>query len=158
MASINRRAFLGVVGAGSAAAAASAAVAAAGPGAASLARKPANLTFRAEAGLPARPWPAYATALVEGSVDLRSGTGVVASRIVAGPPRSQGDIGLPGTSRLVRITSATATGSEVTMRGIVEDRSTLTRGESATKVFVLNSATKQLTTELVGIQLSLAVP
>jgi len=153
MQSIDRRKFLGIVGAGSAAAAAAAAGAA--PAVSLLTRGPGKLSFRAETGLPGHPWPAYATAVVEGSVDLESGTGLVGTRIVAGQPGNQGDIGLPGTARLVRITKATTSGSQVHMQGVVEDRSTLARGESARRSFVLDRATKQLRTELSGTQVSL---
>src|SRR5215472_11872552 len=145
MPSMDRRKFLGVAAAGSAAvstAAASAAglAAAAAPAAASPAQGPGILHFRAETGLPGRPWPAYATAVAEGSVDLRSGAGFVALRVLAGQPGSRADVGLPGTARLVRITKTTGTGRMLRMLGVVEDRSTLAKGESARKSFVLDQA------------------
>ena len=157
MPSMDRRKFLGVAGsaAGLAAAGSAAGLAAAAPAASSTARGAGMLHFRAETGLPGRPWPAYATAIAEGSVDLGSGTGFVATRVLAGQPGSQADIGLPGTARLVRITGAASSGSAVYLQGVVEDRSTLARGESARHTFVLDRARKQLRTVIAGTEMSL---
>jgi hypothetical protein len=157
---MDRRKFLGVVGAGSAAVSAAAvsaaAVSAAAP-APAAARRPGTLVFRAETGLPGRPWPAYATAIAEGNVDLQSGTGLVVTRVLAGPAGNQADIGLPGTARLIRITKTTASGSSVHMQGVVEDRSTLANGESARQNFVLDQASRQLRAVIAGTDMSLAL-
>ena len=157
MPSMDRRKFLGVAGsaAGLAAAGSAAGLAAAAPAASSTARGAGMLQFRAETGLPGRPWPAYATAIAEGSVDLGSGTGYVATRVLAGQPGNSADIGLPGTTRLVRITGAASSGSAVYLQGVVEDRSTLARGESARHTFVLDRARKQLRTVIAGTEMSL---
>src|SRR5215472_2703502 len=162
MPSMDRRKFLGVAAAGSAAvstAAASAAglAAAAAPAAASPAQGPGLLHFRAETGLPGRPWPAYATAVAEGSIDLGSGAGFVATRVLAGQPGSQANIGLPGTARLVRITKAATAGGTLRLHGVVEDRSTLANGESARKNFVLDQANKQLRTVIAGTEMVLTL-
>jgi len=159
MPSMDRRKFLGVAGsaAGLAAAGSAAGLAAAAPAASSTARGAGMLQFRAETGLPGRPWPAYATAIAEGSVDLGSGTGFVATRVLAGQPGNSADIGLPGTARLVRITGAVSSGSNVYLQGVVEDRSTLSRGESARHTFVLDRARKQLRTVIAGTEMSLPV-
>jgi hypothetical protein len=162
MPSMDRRKFLGVAAAGSAAglaAAASAAglAAAAAPAAASPAQRPGTLHFRAETGLPGRPWPAYATAIAEGSVDLGSGTGFVATRVLAGQPGSQANIGLPGTARLVRITNASTAGSVLRLQGVVEDRSTLAKDESPRKNFVLDQANAQLRTSIAGSEMFLTL-
>jgi hypothetical protein len=157
---MDRRKFLGAVGAGSAAVAvapAGLAAAVTAPAASSAAQGPGVLHFRAETGLPGRPWPAYATAMAEGNVDLRSGTGFVATRILAGQPGNQADVGLPGTARLVRITKATTAGGSVRLHGVVEDRSTLAKGESARKVFVLDQAGRQLRTRISGTEMSLTL-
>jgi hypothetical protein len=163
MSSMDRRKFLGVVGAGSAAVSAAAlsatalSAAAAAPAAPPAARGPGRLGFRAETALPGHPWPAYATAIAEGSVDLGSGTGFVATRVLAGQPGNSADIGLPGTARLIRITNAATIGSTVHLQGVVEDRSTLGRGESARKSFVLDQASKQLRAEIAGTHMSLTL-
>jgi hypothetical protein len=163
MPSMHRRKFLGVAGAGAAAVSA-AAVSAAGlsasaaaPAASSPGRGSDVLHFRAETGLPGRPWPAYATAMAEGSIDLRSGTGLVATRMLAGQPGSRADIGLPGTSRLVRITTARAGGSSVYLHGVVEDRSTLSAGESARQNFVLDQASGRFRAVIAGTDMSLTL-
>jgi hypothetical protein len=158
MPSIDRRKFLGAAAAGSAGAAAAAGLApAAAAAAAPRAHGPGILNFQAETGLPGRPWPAYATAMAEGSVDLRSGAGFVATRVLAGPPGSQAHVGLPGTARLIRITEAAASGSTVRLHGVVEDRSTLAKGESPRKTFVLDRASKQLRAEIAGTEMALTV-
>jgi len=159
MPSMDRRKFLGVAGsaAGLAAAGSAAGLAAAAPAAPSTARGAGMLHFRAETGLPGRPWPAYATAIAEGSVDLGAGTGFVATRVLAGQPGSQANIGLPGTARLVRITNAATAGSMLRLQGIVEDRSTLAKGESARKNFVLDQANRQLRTVIAGTEMFLTL-
>ena len=163
MPSMDRRKFLGVAAAGSAAVSAAAAsgaglaAAAAAPAAASPAQGSGILHFRAETGLPGRPWPAYATAIAEGSVDLGAGTGFVATRVLAGQPGSQANIGLPGTARLVRITNAATAGSMLRLQGMVEDRSTLAKGESARKNFVLDQANRQLRTVIAGTEMFLTL-
>jgi len=156
MPSMDRRKFLGVAAAGSAAVSA-AGLAAAAPAAASPTQGPGILHFRAETGLPGRPWPAYATAIAEGSVDLRSGAGFVATRVLAGQPGSRANIGLPGTARLVRITKAATAGGTLRLQGVVEDRSTLAKGESARKDFVLDQANKQLRTVIAGTEMFLTL-
>ena len=42
--------------------------------------------FRATLGLPESPLPSYATYVVEGTVNLATGTGLVTSRLLAGHP------------------------------------------------------------------------
>src|SRR5215471_18403680 len=163
MPSMDRRKFLGVAAAGSAAVSAAAAsaaglAAAAAPAVASPAQGPGILHFRAESGLPGRPWPAYATAVAEGSVDLRSGTGFVVTRVLAGQPGSHANIGLPGTVRLARITNAATTvGGTLRLQGVVEDRSTLAKGESARQNFVLDRANKQFRTAIAGTEVLLTL-
>ena len=155
MSSMDRRKFLGVVGAGTAAISTAALPTAAA--AAASAKGPARLAFRAEAALPGPPWPAYATATAEGQVDLQSGTGFVALRMLAGQPGNQAGIALPGTARLIRITSAATVGSRVHLHGVVEDRSTLTNGESARKTLILDQANKQLRTMIAGTDMYLTL-
>src|SRR5215472_17112122 len=157
MPSMDRRKFLGAAAGSAAGLSAAGLAAAAAPATAAAAQRPGLLHFRAETGLPGRPWPAYATAITEDSIDLQSGTGFVATRVLAGQPGSQAHIGLPGTARLVRITKASMTGSTLRLQGVVEDRSTLAHGESARKIFVLDQANKQLRTVIAGTEMFLTL-
>jgi hypothetical protein len=90
-----------------------------------------GLAFRATAGLPKAPLPSYATHVVEGTVDLVRSSGLITSRVLAGHPGAMSAIGLPGFARLIRVTDAEARGQQVRLRGVIEDRSQLGRGESA---------------------------
>lgn len=152
MKQIDRRKFLGIVGAGTAAAAA-----AATPAAAALVSRGRSLsvTFHAEKAMPERPLAGYATAVVDGSVDLAKGTGMVTTRLLAGHAAS--GIALPGLTRLVRITRATVVGNEVRMEGLVEDRSQLARGENAQVRMVLDRAHQELRTSIGGSPVTLSV-
>lgn len=89
-----------------------------------------QLTFHATAGLPGKPLPSYATQIIDGRVDLAHGTGLVTSRVVAGHPEDPSFVGLPGLSRIVRITSVVTDDHRLRLRGQIDDRSQLRRGES----------------------------
>jgi hypothetical protein len=141
MEKMSRRNFVKLAGAGSAVAAASAAGV---PLAAhALSKRSGVLRFSATGGLPKKPLPSYATHVVDGSVDLTTGTGLVNSRVLAGHPGEPSMIGLPGLSRIYRITDVVADGPIFRLHGIVEDRSQLRRGES-TKVEILVDQHKKL--------------
>jgi hypothetical protein len=86
--------------------------------------------FRATLGLPESPLPNYATYIVEGTVNLATGTGLVTSRMLAGHPGAQSEIGLPGLTRIIRVVAVEKQGSILNLRGVVEDRSQLQPGES----------------------------
>jgi hypothetical protein len=152
MKQIDRRKFLGIVGAGSAAAAV-----AATPGAAALMGRSGatSLNFHAEKAMPESPLSAYATAVVDGNIDLALGTGMITTRVLAGHAGS--GIALPSLTRLVRVTRAVAVGNEVHMDGVVEDRSQLARGESAEVTIVLDRGRNELRTILAGSPLTLPV-
>jgi hypothetical protein len=96
--------------------------------------------FRATAGLPQPPLPSYATYVVEGSVDLVTGTGLVVSRVLAGHPDARSDIGLPGLGRVIAVTGVEERGSQLALRGIVQDRSQLVPGENAEVQLVIDHA------------------
>jgi len=104
MKELDRKNFLKTAGAGSAAVAAATGL----PLAKYLTNASGQLTFRAAAGVPRAPLPSYATQIVEGQIDLARGTGLVTSRVLAGHPDGQ----------------------QVRLRGLVEDRSQLRRGEN----------------------------
>ncbi len=127
MEGLNRKDFFKVAGAGSVAAAGAAGV----PLARHVISAPKGFTFRARGGLPKAPLPSYATQIVEGSVDLTRGAGVITSRVLAGHPEAESMIGIPGLSRVIRVTGAVTEGQRVRLNGVIEDRSQLKRGESA---------------------------
>jgi|SRR5713226_3464163 len=122
---VDRRTFLKLAGSGSIVATA----AALGGSALMLPRTERYLTFRASAGLPTKPLPSMVTKIVEGNVDIESGTGIVSSRVLAGYPVPS-QIALPGLTRLIRVTAATRQGGRVRLTGVVDDRSQLQPGES----------------------------
>jgi hypothetical protein len=86
--------------------------------------------FRATLGLPESPLPNYATYVVEGTVNLATGTGLVTSRVLAGHPGAPSEIGLPGLTRIIRVVAVEKQGSILNLSGVVEDRSQLQPGES----------------------------
>src|SRR6266571_3893279 len=81
-------------------------------------------------GLPKGRLPSYATHVVEGTVDLAAGTGLVTSRVLAGHPGEPSLIGLPGLSRVFKITNVDQDGKRIRLNGVIEDRSQLRRGEN----------------------------
>jgi hypothetical protein len=156
MGQMDRRDFVKLAGAGTAAAAAFAGV----PLAAQLVKKTGDvLTFRASGGLPdsTSKLPSYATQIVEGTVDLSTGTGLVTSRVLAGHPGDPSMVGLPGTGRVMRITSATREGSVYKLQGLVEDRSQLVRGESHRVEIVVDPRRKVVHAPFAGRQKSLTL-
>src|SRR5438093_687238 len=121
MEQMDRSTFMKLAGAGS--------VAAAVPLAGKLGRPgDERLQFRAVGGLPKAPLPSYATHLVEGTVDLRSGTGVVTTRVLAGHPGGTSGVGLPGLARIIRIDRVDDERDRYRLTGVIEDRSQLGRG------------------------------
>jgi len=132
---LNRKDFLKVAGLGSAAVAAPALALTK-----HVIGESGQLTFHAAAGLPQRPLPTYATQIVEGRVDLVRGTGLVTSRVLAGPPDDTGTFGLPGLSRLIRITAVQKSSQALRLTGLIEDRSQLRRGESAHVEILIDQA------------------
>ena len=123
---INRRMVIKLAGAGT--------VVAAGAALPMLSPTPTQesdlYAFRATLGLPEAPLPSYATYVVEGSVNLSTGLGLITSRVLAGHPGALSEIGLPGLGRIVRVVGVERQGSEVRLRGVIEDRSQLQPGES----------------------------
>ncbi|HLZ72846.1 MAG TPA: hypothetical protein VKV26_23325 [Dehalococcoidia bacterium] len=145
MQTVNRRRFLTLAAVGAAGAAG---VAAAVPSIVGATHQPAGgLQLQARAGLPPSPWPAYATRLIEGRLDLKRGTGLLTSRVLAGHPDNPSAVSLPGMTRLIRITSIDASearGDALRLRGLIEDRSQLAPGESAEVELIIDHARGEL--------------
>ena len=89
-----------------------------------------KLKFRAVGGLPQGGFPSYASYVIEGTIDLKTHSGVATRNVFAGPPEAMSTIALPGLSRTIRITEVEDNGSVVRLRGIVDDRSQLHPGEN----------------------------
>ncbi|MCA1647981.1 MAG: hypothetical protein LC797_21795 [Chloroflexi bacterium] len=106
----------------------------------SLFDQPEPLRFRATLGLPEPPLPSYATYVIEGSLDLASQTGVVTSRVLAGHPGARSEIGLPGLARTVTVTGVDDQATQLTIRGVIEDRSQLQPGENDRVELVIDRA------------------
>jgi hypothetical protein len=92
---------------------------------------PSAMSFRAVAGLPSAPWPAYASLVLEGSVNLATRSGVVNRTVFAGAPDVMSDIALPGMSQTIRVMDVRASPGLVRIQGVVSDRSQLQAGENA---------------------------
>ncbi len=146
MDALDRRGFLKVAGAGSATAAGLAAL----PLMSRLGDGAGGLTFRGVAGLPGAPLPSYATHVVEGRVDLSTGSGLVTSRVLAGHPGDMSSVGLPGTTRMVTVREVDREDGRLRLRGVIEDRSQLRRGESATVEIVVDQKRGTLRAPFLG--------
>jgi hypothetical protein len=149
---LDRRTFLKLAGGGSVVAAA----AAVGGSAVLLPKTSRYLTFRASTGLPAKPMPAMATKIIEGTVDLTAGTGIVSSRVLAGYPVPS-QIALPGLTRLIRVTAANQEGALVRLTGIVDDRSQLQPGESPAFQITVDRVRGLVTAPLAGQTVTLTM-
>jgi hypothetical protein len=152
MKEMDRRGFLKLAGTGSAVAAAAVAMPLIRSSAAS---DKGILRFSASLGLPVRPLPSYATQVVEGTIDLALGSGLVTSRVLAGHPEATSDIGLPGLARVIRIIGATADGARVRLRGLIEDRSQLRPGESPQVEIIVDKARGLVLAPFLGRQVEL---
>jgi hypothetical protein len=149
MKELDRKDFLKAAGTGSAAVAATAGL----PLAKYFTNASGQLTFRAAAGVPRPPLPSYATQILEGQVDLARGTGLVTSRVLAGHPEDTSLVGLPGLTRTIRITDVDTEGRQVRLRGLVEDRSQLRRGESHRVELIVDRKRGLVTAPFLGQQL-----
>ena len=89
-----------------------------------------KLKFRAVGGLPQGAFPSYASYVIEGTIDLRTHSGVATKNVFAGPPEAMSTIALPGLSRTIRITEVEDSGGVLRVRGVVDDRSQLRNGEN----------------------------
>jgi hypothetical protein len=127
MDNMNRRRLFKLAGVGSAVA-----VTAALPvvGNAVRTSEPDLFGVHATLGLPQAPLPSFATYVLEGTLDLARGAGLLTSRVVAGHPDDPSEIGLPGLTRIIKVTRVDVNGPLLTVNGVIEDRSRLMAGES----------------------------
>src|ERR1051326_6434431 len=88
------------------------------------------LRFRAVAGMPKAPLPAYASYVIEGRVDMRARTGSLAKSLLPCSPDAMTGVLFPGTSRSIQITDVKRVGSEVRISGKIAEPVTLLKGES----------------------------
>ncbi|TMF91452.1 MAG: twin-arginine translocation signal domain-containing protein [Chloroflexi bacterium] len=151
MKEMDRRGFLKLAGTGSAVAAA-AAMPIIGS---SMSADAGAFRFSAALGLPEGPLPSYATQILEGSVDLERGTGVITSRLLAGHPEATSDIGLPGLARVIRVTAATTEGARIHIQGLIEDRSQLRPGESPKVEIIVDRARGLVEAPVLGRRVNL---
>ncbi len=156
---INRRRFLQLAGAGSlaAATAGAATVLPVLPKALRLtaASKAGSFTFRAVAGLPTHPLPSYASYVIEGHVDLNTKTGIVTKSVFAGHPEAISTVALPGMSRIIRIVDVENSGSSFYIKGVIDDRSVLLRGESRNFEMRINPSSGAVLTDFFGSEVQL---
>src|SRR5207245_8900835 len=94
---INRRKFLKLVGAGTGAMAAGVFI----PGGVLTSGRvfqasKNKLKFRAVGGLPQGAFPSYASYVIEGTIDLKTHSGVGTKNVCARPPEAMSTIALPG--------------------------------------------------------------
>jgi len=124
MEQMDRSTFMKLAGAGS--------VAAAVPMAGKLAAQDdSRLQFKALGGLPKAPLPSYATHVVEGTVDLTTGTGIVTTRVLAGHPGGTSGVGLPGLARIIRIDRVVAERDEYRLAGVIDRKNGVVRAPFA---------------------------
>jgi hypothetical protein len=145
MKSLNRRRFLQLAGSGSVTVAAG--TAAAIPALTWVPRlatssKQGAFTFRAVAGLPSKMMPAYASSVLEGYVNLTTRSGVMTNSVFAGAPDARSLIALPGLSRIIRINDIQDLGGIFRVKGVVDDRSLLQRGENPNFEVLIDPAQK----------------
>jgi hypothetical protein len=125
MAEFSRRDFLKLAGAGSA-------VAVGGAFTANFLRHSdaGTYNFRGVVGLPKAPLPSYASYVLDGRINLGTGTGTVRKAVFAGAPDAMSAITLPGLSRTLRVTDVRRDGGSLLLQAVVDDRNVLRPTES----------------------------
>ena len=114
-----------------------------------------KLKFRAVGGLPQGSFPSYASYVIEGTIDLRTHSGVAIKNVFAGPPEVMSSIALPGLSRTIRITEVEDSGSVLRLRGVVDDRSQLRRGENPNVDITVDSGRGAASSSFMNSEVSL---
>ena len=113
--------------------------------------------FRAVTGLPRNPLPTYASFVVEGSVDLDRGTGIVTKSLYAGAPQAMSNILFPGTARTIRVTAVDRSANQVRLDGVVDAREALTARENRNVTIVIDTSQKVAHADFLGTAVVLQV-
>jgi hypothetical protein len=98
------------------------------------------LQFTARFGLHEQALPANGGHLIEGSVNLMTGSGMVTSRELAGHLEGLNEIGLPVFTCVIRVTSVDCLAGRLRLHGVIEDPSQLRPGEKPRVDMVLDPA------------------
>jgi hypothetical protein len=116
-----------------------------------------TISIRATHGLPEPPLPSYATYVVEGTLNLATGAGLITTRVLAGHPGDPSEIGLPGLTRVININQIDSNASQLRVRGVIEDRSQLQPGESSRVELLVDRTQRTVTAPFVGRTVTLAM-
>jgi hypothetical protein len=109
-------------------------------------------TFRAVVGLPKAPLPSYASYVLDGSINLGAGSGIVRKTVFAGAPDSMSEIALPGLSRTLRVTDVRRGGDSLLVQAVVDDRDVLRPGESPWNLIRMEPSTGRVVAPLVDTE------
>jgi hypothetical protein len=156
MSGLTRRDFLKLAGAGSAAAAVGGSVLATMK-LHSWSSTGQVVTFRAVTGVPGKPLPAYASFVLDGRVDLSSGTGTITKSVYAGAPDAMSSIVFSELSRTYRATSVQGDVNNLRIQGVIDDGMTLRQGEPRTATIVLDRPRGEVHAPFVDSDLVLAL-
>jgi hypothetical protein len=117
------------------------------------------LTFRAVAGLPGAPLPAYCSYVIEGTLDLTARAGSLTEQMYAGFPTgtSTTRVAWPGFARTIKVTSVRQSGGVITVKGSVTDAASLRPGESSVFQMVIDRAKHTAHGQFLGYAINLTV-
>lgn len=153
MKKLNRRQFLEVAGVGAAGAAAVAAVAPLSTLVLSLTGN--HLHFRAVAGMPGAPLPAYASYVLEGKIDLGVKAGTLSSKVFAGAPEAMSAIEWPGLGRTIQVTEVAKSGGLIRVTGVADSSAKLLKGESSTVKVIIDRSQGRAWGDFFGTKVSM---
>ena len=117
------------------------------------------LSFRAVAGLPGAPLPAYCSYVIEGTLDLVQRAGSLTEQMYAGFPTgtSTTRTAWPGFARTIKVSSVRQSGGVVTVKGVVSDGSSLLRGESSDFQMVIDRDKRVAQGQFLGYAINLTI-
>jgi hypothetical protein len=123
----------------------------------SFTRKGSTYTFRAVVGLPQHPFPAYASYVVEGQVNLARQTGVITTTLFAGAPEAMSTVVFPGMTRVIRVTHVERSARTLLVSGSIDDRAHLWRGESGAVEIFIDPVAQLVRTGFLGVTVPLGL-